>query len=253
MSKKTIDPNKKHYFAEVDPSEVDGIIAKARAEEVEILIWEQGKSEGSNEKYRISQYSPETKIVSLTSSGGLLSKLASTSKLMGKEIFVKIGSGKFQFFTTSLLEQKQDSKEPSFKLSRQMFKTLQRENYRLHASTSVKIQFRINEAFLYNALDVSAGGTAIVIPIEEKDQYPKDKVFKNCRLGVNTGKFDIAEAKVVGQWPMKDNLGNETNELKVGIAFQNLTSDTEEELFKLINSEARAEEVRKMLLEKKRS
>ena len=45
--------------------------------------------------------------------------------------------------------------------------------------------------------------------------------------------------------------GNVTDEVKVGVAFEDISDDTEEEMFKAINGEARAEEMRKKMLEKK--
>ncbi len=246
------DPNKRHYFAEVKPEEYAEIMAKAIADKVEILTWEQGKSGSDVEKYLAKSYEQGSGVITLESAGGLLSKLLS-SKLIGKEIFVKIGSGKFQFFTTSLFSQNEESKAYELKLNRSVFKTMQRQNYRLQAGPNIKIQFRIDDDTLHDGLDISAGGTAFIVSAEEADRYQKGTVFTDCKLGMNKVKFDIPTAKVAGTWPIKDTENKPTGELKVGIAFENISNDTEEAMFQAINGEARAEEMRKIMLEKKAS
>lgn len=244
------DPNKKHYFAEVRTDEYAEVMSKSIEDKVEILAWEQGKSEKDVEKYFVKKYESETFTVILESGGGLLSKLTS-SKLIDKDIFIKIGSGKFQFFTTTIFKQDPKTKEYQFNLNRSVFKTLQRQNYRLQAGTHIKIQFRIDDDTLHNALDISAGGTAFIVSEEEAPRYEKGTVFKDCKLGLNKEKFSIPTAKVAGSWPIKDTEDKPTGELKVGLAFEDITDDTEEAMFKAINGEARAEEMRKKMLEKK--
>jgi TATA-box binding protein (TBP) (component of TFIID and TFIIIB) len=244
------DPNKKHYFAEVNPQEYPEIMNKILEDKVEILAWEQGKSDKDVEKYTAKSYDKDSFTVSLKSTGGLLSKL-STSKLIDKDIFIKIGSGKFQFFSTTVFKQNSESKNYELVLNRSVFKTLQRENYRLQTGPHIKIQFRIDDDTLHNALDISAGGTAFIVPEEEATRYEKGTIFKDCKLGLNKDKFNIPTAKVAGSWPVKDTENKPTGELKVGLAFEDITDETEEAMFKSINGEARAEEMRKKLLEKK--
>jgi hypothetical protein len=250
MVKLKQDPNKKHYFAEVDPAEYAEICNKAIQEKIEVLAWEQGKSDKDVEKYTINSFAADKYQVTLESAGGFLSKLSS-SKLVDKDIFIKIGSGKFQFFTTTIFTQNEETKEYQFLLNRSVFKTLQRQNYRLMASQHIRIQFRIDEDTLHNGLDISAGGTAFIINKEDEERYQKGTVFKDCKLGLNNAKFDIPTVKVAGSWPVKDIEGNVTDEVKVGVAFEDISDDTEEEMFKAINGEARAEEMRKKMLEKK--
>ena len=249
MVKLKQDPNKKHYFAEVDPSEYAEIMAKAIEDGIEILTWDQGKSD-SAEKYTASSYDAASRRVTLQTAGGLLSKLSS-SKLIDKHIFVKIGSGKFQFFSTSFFHQDPETKDNYFTLNHTVFKTLQRQNYRLQASAHIKIQFRIDDDTLHNGLDISAGGTAFIVSAEEAPRYEKGKVFEDCKLGLNKEKFNIPRAKVAGSWPVKDTEDQPTGEMKVGVAFEGITDDTEEAMFKAINGEARAEEMRKKMLEQK--
>ena len=181
MVKLKQDPNKRHYFTEVPGNEALEVLRKAIADKVEIKVWEEGKSEEEVETYLALEVDPKTLETSLEHQGGLLSKLF-TSKLVGKSIFIKIGSGKFQFFSTAKLSQNNKSKHYVFNLSAPLFKTQQRSNYRLHASSQVRIQFRLSEEILHDALDISAGGTSFIVPKEEQDTYSKGTSFKGCRL-----------------------------------------------------------------------
>jgi len=250
MVKLKQDPNKRHYFTEVPGNEALEVLNKAISDKVEIKVWEEGKSEEEVETYLALEVDPKTLQTSLEHQGGLLSKLF-TSKLVGKSVFIKIGSGKFQFFSTAKLSQDKSTKQYVFNLSAPLFKTQQRSNYRLHASSQVRIQFRLSEDILHDALDISAGGTSFIVPKEEQSTYTKGTDFKGCRLGLNSYKFDIPTATIVGQWPADAPKGSDQELIKIGIAFNDLSKDAEEELFKVINSEARAEEMRKKLLERK--
>lgn len=244
------DANKKHYFSELESKDLVEIIGKSIEDNVEIKLWQEGKSETDVETYVAKDIVKENLNITLEPQGGLLSKLFS-SKLLGKNVFVKIGGGKFQFFGTASFSQ-DSKKEYKLKFTSNLFKTQQRSNYRLQASHQVRIQFRINENTVHDCLDVSAGGTSFVIPNTLLEYYPKDREFSECRVGVNSFVMDIPGAKIVGQWPYQDRNNEDAEETKIGIAFTNMGKNDEEELFKAINSEARAEEMRKKLQKMKK-
>lgn len=244
------DPNKKHYFAEVDPGDYKEIFEKAVSDETEILVWEQGMSEKDAERYFIQSYDPSSYTVSLKTKGGLLSKLSS-SKLVDKDVFIRVGTGKFQFFTTCIFKNNKEAKLYEFVVNRTVFKTMQRQNYRLQAGPNIKIQIRIDDDTLMDGLDISAGGTAFIVGEADAPRFQKDTVFKGCKLALNKEKFAIPTVRVAGSWPVKDTENNPTGEMKVGVAFEDIPDDTEEAMFKAINGEARAEEMRKKMLEKK--
>jgi hypothetical protein len=208
------------------------------------------KSDKEVETFIPKSFKASGSVLEISSAGGLLSKL-STSKLTDKEVFLKLGSDKFQFFSTSILEYDKESKVYTLSITRSVFKTQQRSNYRLKAGPHIKVQFRIDDDTLLDGLDISAGGTSFIVSAEEAPRYVKDHIFKDCKLGLNSEKFNIPSAKVAGSWPVKDTNNEETGEVKVGVAFSDITDDTEEALFKCINGEARAEEMRKKMLKKK--
>lgn len=238
------DPNKKHYFDQVPKEEIALVVPEWIESQAEINIWEQGKHEDV-EFYKCNGGDGGALKLFLENQGGFLSKLTGSS-LKDKEVFVKITHAKFQYFTTSLLEQDETSKAYVLTFDRDMFKSQQRSNYRLMASSNVAIQFKIDEE-VFDGLDISAGGTSIEVPESEADRFAKDKEFETCQLRLNSFKTDIAQCKIAGSWVAKDSLGQPNGNIKLGIAFMNVDKKTEEKLFQEINSEARAEEMRKMM------
>lgn len=120
------------------------------------------------------------------------------------------------------------------------------------ASKFIKLKFKIDDDHIFNGLDVSAGGTSFVIEFQEdNEKFAQGAVFPNCELHFNGKKFDIPKAKVAAQFPDKDAVGNPTGKQRAGIAFMDLSSKTEEDLFIHINGEVRAEEMRKKLAKPK--
>jgi c-di-GMP-binding flagellar brake protein YcgR len=242
MSKK--DPNKKHYFEEVAPEEMLGLMPTLIETKAEVNIWEQGKHEDV-EFYKCTSGDSGALKLFLENQGGFLSKLTGSS-LKDKDVFIKFTIGKMQYFTTSLLQQNESSKDYILTFDRKVYKSQQRTNYRLMSSSSVTIQFKIDDE-VFDGLDISAGGTSIEVPESESDRFAKDKEFSVCQLRLNTFKTDVAQCKIAGSWVSKDTLGQPNGNIKLGIAFINVDKKTEEKLFQEINSEARAEEMRKMM------
>ena len=109
---------------------------------------------------------------------------------------------------------------------------------------------KLNET-VYDAHDISAGGTSFSIDESDLEKYPEGEIFTDCMLRLNVYKFEIPQAKIAKTWPVKDTEEKPTGIFKVGIAFIDVPKATEEELFKAINGEARAEEIRKKMKEKK--
>lgn len=242
------DANKKHYFSLVDLDEVFEAFNTASNDKLNSYIWEQGKSESDVEEFQLQTIDDNRKLI-LNSTGGFLSKL-SKSKLTDKEVFLKVNYNRFQYFTYGILKYNQEDKNYFIHITKDVYKSQQRSNYRLSANVFVKIQFKINDT-VYDAHDISAGGTSFSVEEVDLVKYPEGEIFTNCLLRLNVDKFDIPQAKVAKVWPVKDTEDKPTGIFKVGIAFVDVPKGTEEELFKSINGEARAEEIRKKMKEKK--
>ncbi|MBK26854.1 MAG: hypothetical protein CME70_22825 [Halobacteriovorax sp.] len=244
------DPNKKHYFDQMPKEDVAGLVPELIEAKAEVNIWEQGKHEDV-EYYKCNGGDGGALKLFLENQGGFLSKLTGSS-LKDKDVFVKITYGKFQYFTTSLLQQDETSKAYILTFDRGVYKSQQRSNYRLMQSSNVTIQFKIDEE-VFDGLDISAGGTSIEVPESEAERFAKDKEFSECQLRLNRFKTDIAQCKIAGSWVAKDATGQPNGNIKLGIAFLNVDKKTEEKLFQEINSEARAEEMRKMMAKRSAS
>jgi c-di-GMP-binding flagellar brake protein YcgR len=242
MSKK--DANKKHYFDEVPLKEMQDLMPTLIETKAEVNIWEQGKHEDV-EFYKCTSGDEKDLKLYLENQGGFLSKLTGSS-LKDKDVFIKFTIGKMQYFTTSLLLQDETTKDYILTLDRNSYKSQQRSNYRLMSSSSVTIQFKIDDE-VFDGLDISEGGTSIEVPEAESERFAKDKEFSECQLRLNAFKSDMAQCKIAGSWISKDSLGQPNGNIKLGIAFINVDKKTEEKLFQEINSEARAEEMRKMM------
>ncbi len=234
--------NQKHYFLTIDEEEVLTILEKSAIEKILITIWTTGKSK--IEEYQVENADIDSKRLMLIPQGGLLSKL-SISQHANKNIFLKIGKGKFQYFTYTKFHYDQETKKYWIYLKDDIYKTQQRTDYRLEACSFHKIQFKIDNENIFNGLDISAGGTSFCIKADTRDHFEKDTVFRNCTLKFNQTKYTIPRAKVVGLWEQKDITGNTTNEVKIGISFEKLPKATEEALFKHINTGVRHNEMKK--------
>ncbi|GAB4014421.1 MAG: hypothetical protein Fur0010_12480 [Bdellovibrio sp.] len=244
---KNIDPNKKHYFSSIEVTDLSFMADTAMKEKLPIKVWAQGKDKEA-EEYEPASFDDKTKTLFLKSkSGGLMSFLTS-SKLVDKEVFIKIGKEKFQWFSVTVLKYNKETKLYHVTFNNEVYRSQQRSNYRLPASSSIVIQFKIGED-VYDGLDISAGGLSFPVPEADKDKFPKDARFEGCTLLFNRKKFEIPVSRIAGQWEHKMR-ANDQKFVKIGIAFEKLSNTQEEELFKHINSEARAEEMRKQLAER---
>lgn len=238
------DANKKHYFTTVPKLEIVQVMeAYSKQEEKEdIILWLKGKEDAS-EDFELSKFAKEEKAFYLRQKGSLLSKLTGSS-LIDKDVLVKFKVDRYHYFTMCHLMFDAAAKEYKILFTLDLYQSQQRTNFRLMASELVKIQFKMNNV-VFNAHDISAGGTSVTAPEGKEGDYPKEKRFEKNELMVNGKKFEIPLCVVKGSFPDKLADGTETGFTRLGIAFEKLSKDTEEELFKHINSEARAEEVKK--------
>ena len=238
------DANKKHYFTTVPKIEVLRVLEEYSLleEKEDIVLWLKGKEEKS-EEFELSKFSRDERAFYLRQKGSLISKLTGSS-FVDKDVLVKFRLDRFHYFTMCRLMFDSKAKEYKIQFGLDMYKSQQRTNFRLMASDLVKIQFKMNNV-VFNAHDISAGGTSVTVPEGKEDDYPKEKLFEENLLMVNGKKFEIPTCIVKGVFPDKLADGTETGFTRLGIAFEKLSKDTEEELFKHINSEARAEEVKK--------
>ncbi|EQC46021.1 PilZ domain-containing protein [Bacteriovorax sp. Seq25_V] len=239
------DANKKYYFTQIDQEEVKSFLSKAVKDKQVAAIWQKGQDKDAVEEFEILGFDEVSMRLDLGFKASLLAKITG-SKNKDSEILLKITFGSLYIFTTSILKFDKEKDYYTAIIDRDIFKSQQRSNYRLMANRFIKIQFKIdNEVF--DALDISAGGTSFIVPTEMKERFPKEQIFQGCVLRLAGVNYTIPEAKIAGTWDseFKDGSGNIVAGLKIGISFVDLPKKIEEDLFLSINTEARGEELRK--------
>jgi c-di-GMP-binding flagellar brake protein YcgR len=248
---KTNDPNKKHYFDRVTKDELKSVGETLVKESAEVTVWIKGENEENVETFNCILFNPDTLTFSLDQKkDGFFSKLLKSTHI-NKEVFIKIENNKSYIFATTTLIYDKDKKNYTVTLKKDIYKTLQRQNYRLSSDANNVIQIKLAEGIIYDGLDISAGGMSFIVPASRESEYPKDKVFNNSTVRFNREHFLIDETKVAGLWPIGSTESKDVESYKVGLAFSKMSLVVEEELFKHINSVARVQEMTKALSDKK--
>ncbi len=240
------DPNKKHYFQAVDPKEfAESILMQCNLEDAQPLtIWEKGESEDQAEQYIAIEYFPNPKIIKLKPTGKLVTKITGSLKA-GKQVLIKVPiEDKINYFTGGRFKFHSEDLTYSLEIQQDIFKSQQRGNFRLSASSVIPIQFKIDEQ-VFDALDISTGGTSFIVEQVDADRFTKGKLFKECTLRFDRKNYYIPLAQIAVLIPLTDETGKPNNKYKVGISFKDLARKTEDELYIKISTEARGEEMKK--------
>lgn len=241
------DANKKFYFDIISQKERASFLNKAAKESYTAQVWKKGDDKEKAELFKVTNFdSTHSELHLELEAKGLLGKFKSSTNI-DKEILIKIAFDNIYLFTNTSL--RYDVARDIYKvaLPKDIYKSQQRSNYRLDANKFIRIQFKIDSQ-VFEALDVSAGGTSFNCAPQDQIRFAKGNTFKDCKVKISDYTYDIPEVKVASlqSAPFRDKFGNETEVFKVGIAFSNMPKKTEEDLTITINAEARGEELRKM-------
>jgi c-di-GMP-binding flagellar brake protein YcgR len=240
------DPNKRHYFQEVTPEEfAETILMQCSLEESEPLtVWEKGESEDEAELYKAIDYYPNPKIIKLQPTGKLVTKITGSLKA-GKQVLIKVPvEDKINYFTGGRLKFHPEDLTYSLEIQQEIYRSQQRGNFRLNASDVIPIQFKIDEQ-VFDALDISTGGTSFIIDQIDAERFAKGKLFKECTLRFDRKNYYVPLAQIAVQIPLPDEAGKTSGRIKIGISFKDLPRKTEDELYIKISTEARGEEMKK--------
>jgi len=244
----TKDPNQRHYFTSVPREEIDKIFAEIAERKMEVHLWKKGQTEDDIEVFEAFVYEAGMRKLKLKKKAGLL-KLLAASPLLNDFVYMKVPMGKNNYLATSTLVKDLETKEYMVILGTDIFNAQQRSNYRLHASTNIQIQIKLGEK-VYEALDISAGGTSIKIPIADKEIFNKGTVVKDAVLRFCKKNYLINEVTVAAVFEQKDASGKVLPELRLGLQFTRVGKEIEENLVQHVNIEARGEEIRKKFSQK---
>jgi hypothetical protein len=229
------DPNKRHYFQSVTNADfAESMLMHCTLEgAAPLTIWEKGENEDQAELYKAVEYFVNPKIIKLKPTGKLVTKITGSLKA-GKQVLIKVPiEDKINYFTGGY-----------FKIQQDIFKSQARGTFRLNASDVIPIQFKIDEQ-VFEALDISIGGTSFMVEQIELARFEKGKLFKECTLRFDRKNYYIPLAQVAVQIPLTDENGKPNGRFKIGISFKDLARKTEDELYIKISTEARGEEMKK--------
>jgi hypothetical protein len=245
MNKK-VDPNTKHYFQITSAQELSEVLIEKfhNKKDLKITLWEKGEDEKNAELYNFIEFDSQNKKIKINPTGHLLTNITGSLKT-GKQILVKIPiDEKTNFFTGGLLLFQRETLSYSLQIQQDIFISQQRSNFRLNANIVIQIQFKI-ENNVYDAHDISVGGTSFKIPKADIGLYEKGKIFENCTIRFDRKNYHIPKALISNLMPIFDEAGIETANIKVGISFQDLSQGTRDELNIKISIEARGDEMKK--------
>lgn len=240
------DPNKKHYFDTAAPDDFaqSMLMQCGRTEAQALTIWEKGENEDQAELYLAKSYNPETKVIKLEPTGKLVTKITGSTKA-GKQVLIKIPiEDKINYFSGGKLKFHPEDLSYSIEIDQDIFKAQQRGTFRLNASDVIPVQFKIDEQ-VFEALDISTGGTSFTIGEDDKERFAKGLLFRDCTLRFDRKNYYIPLVQVAALIPMTSDEGRPDGKYKVGISFKGLPKKTEEELYIKISTEARGDEMKK--------
>lgn len=240
------DPNKKHYFqVATDQEFTESILMHCELENSPPLtIWEKGETEEQAELYLAENYFPNPRILKLKPTGKLVTKITGSTKA-GKQVLIKIPiEEKINYFTSGRLKFHPEDLTYSLEIQDVIYKSQARGNYRLNSSEVIPIQFKIDDQ-VFDALDISVGGTSFPVDAVDLERFAKGKLFQECTLRFDRKNYYIPLAQIAVHIPINDETGKPTGQYKIGISFKDLPRKTEDELYIKISTEARGEEMKK--------
>jgi hypothetical protein len=239
------DPNKIHYFKPVMPEDFAESLMWLAGLKIPqpVTIWEKGENEELAELYIVSSYDPEKKIIKMKPTGSLMTKITGSTKAQ-KIVLIKVAiNEKTHFFSGGLLNFHPKDLSYSLEIQQDIFKSQQRGTFRLNASDVIPIQFKIDEQ-VFEALDISLGGTSFVVNQDDLPRFKKGHIFNDCTLRFDRKNYYIPKAQIAIVIPMTE--GDQfSGKYKIGISFKDLSRKTEEELYIKISTEARGDEMKK--------
>jgi len=244
--------NKKQHFNLVDKTEIAQLFKNFASRLIPIIINGQNTDNSDiSEHYNIAEYIEEDFSIKIKPpEKGIFKKLSYDSKLINNLINFKIEHDKINYFSTSKLEFIEHKNEKYFKIKfdpNKIYKAQLRTAYRLNSNDYYPILFKLGDTS-YNVIDVSCGGACLEFSINTP--LSDDMVFENCELSLNKIIYKIKKVEVLKIW--EDEESTTSSPWRAGLKFSTINQKIEEKLTLEINSEARAQEIRKMLSDRKK-
>ncbi len=250
------DPNLKHYFKEITYFVFETLIKEVISKDntKPITVWEKGEDESRAEYYIPTGLISDEKRLRLMPTGSLVTKIAGSNKA-NKDVYVKIQmNDRTHLFTVAKLIFHKVDLTYSLIFGEIIYQSQKRGSYRLTASKIVPVQFKIDNQ-VFEAYDISAGGTSFVVDEVDKSRFPIGSNFDNCTIRFDRKNYHIPKIKIAGHFPLIEQNNERPGAVKIGISFIDLPKSVEEELEIKISTEARGMEMKNkfdVLLNKKK-
>lgn len=229
-----IETHSKYYLIPIDDNKQKiKVISMFFKHNIPLYLWLKEQTRGSGDEFIITdcQFEKEYPILTLKKNKPLLKSLA-ISPMIGKEVFL---SAKFQgkhYVSSAILKFIVKKNTYSIKFKNKLFLSIQRENIRFKARKECPIIISI-DGEIFTGTDFSASGIAIIIDEEQKNMFPKDKIFSSCTLEFENTFFPIPRMTVKNTQKRKID-----DELKysIGMQFNGLSSESDIKLCQIINN-----------------
>ncbi len=195
--KRQIEANSSTYFTELELNSkgLKNTINKIVSEKSEIKIWPKGNKEKMETYYPIAvKDTPEENSIIVKSGAPLLKKII-ISFLVGKNILIETKINSDQYFTSGVLNFSKKENQYYLRFNNKFYLYSLRKDFRLNVTPELKINFLIGD-IKYECIDVSAGGTAIIIPNHAKNKFKENSVLKNCILELNGENYKIPKTVI---------------------------------------------------------
>ena len=243
--------NQRYYFSPVSGGEKGGLLRELTSSLGAIELWKKGMEEKDLETFSILNFDEPSLTLELSPEDQSLFKEASRLKLQNQEVFCKFSLERIHYFTYSLLQYNQSQETYTLTLDKDIFAGRQRENYRLKASSRVRIDLKIGED-TFECLDISAGGTSFLFSPEKKLDIKASSPLRDAILIFCGRKYLIPRATITKTWPLDPGeKGHQEGCHCAGVFFIDLSEKTREALFIQVNAEARGEEIQRKFFSKK--
>lgn len=238
--------HKKHFFNKIPEIEdIEKAMIELVKTQADIYLWEKGKE--NVEAYQARNYRPDTRSLEIEISGNFLSRLSGSS-LVNRAVLFKAGEGQYLYFGEGTFTRDPVTKDYLLGWAPPLYQSRQRTNYRIKADSENILKIKIQNT-LYSCYDLSAGGVSFEAPAYAQETFAKGRTFPYCTVYYNNAEFTVATIEIVSLNFLKGPDGEILN-CKPGVAFREISKDTEQALVKYINSQARYQEIKKSLHKK---
>lgn len=231
--------NAKHFFSKIEKPEIIKSLNSLITNKANLEVWKKGESDNLVEQYIPIEFDHDNMKLYLDKSGSFFDKMLKSTFIQSDILFKgKNISDESHLCSGGILHECPKTKRYVIEINQPVFSGRQRKYYRITAGPHFKIQIKIVDQ-VYEALDLSAGGTRIKISKEYLDIIKNQLEFEDITLRFNKKNFIIQKILInyLGSFDSPSN----TQEAR--IKFIKIEKPEEEKLIQHINLEVRGEEV----------